>query len=120
MGFIVLVWLACAALGYVVGNSKGRATEGLLLGLILGLIGVVIIACLKPRNAPGQALGHAGWAPPGAAPVRQDWKPDPFGRHDYRWWDGTSWTGQVSDGGVQSMDQPGAMLPPPPASAPRW
>ena len=25
---VVLVWIACAALGYVVGTSKGRATQG--------------------------------------------------------------------------------------------
>jgi hypothetical protein len=38
------------------------------------------------------------------------WQPDPDGRHEYRYWDGTSWTDQVSDGGVVSNDPPG---PPP-------
>lgn len=46
---IILIWLACAALGYVIGKDKNRETEGLLLGLLLGLIGVVIIALLKPK-----------------------------------------------------------------------
>lgn len=35
------------------------------------------------------------------------WKPDPHGRHEYRWWDGNAWTDQVSDGGVVSTDPPG-------------
>jgi hypothetical protein len=32
------------------------------------------------------------------------WEPDPSGRHQYRWWDGTSWAPDVSDGGVTSRD----------------
>ena len=32
------------------------------------------------------------------------WWPDPFGRHELRWWDGSGWSGHVSDGGVQSTD----------------
>ena len=32
------------------------------------------------------------------------WHPDPQGRHEHRFWDGTAWTDQVSDGGVVSTD----------------
>ena len=35
------------------------------------------------------------------------WLPDPDGRHQYRWFDGTSWTDQVSDDGVVTTDPPG-------------
>jgi hypothetical protein len=45
----VLVWVACAALGYVVGKGKNRPTLGLVLGLLLGVIGLIIIACLRPK-----------------------------------------------------------------------
>lgn len=31
------------------------------------------------------------------------WHPDPTGRHELRYWDGTQWTEHVSDGGVQSV-----------------
>jgi hypothetical protein len=41
-----------------------------------------------------QAVGGAGGS----------WQPDPSGRHQYRWWDGTSWAADVSDGGVSSRD----------------
>lgn len=32
------------------------------------------------------------------------WHPDPSGRHQYRWWDGTAWTGTVADDGVTAHD----------------
>jgi uncharacterized protein YxjI len=38
------------------------------------------------------------------APHSPDWYPDPMGRHEYRWWDGTQWTDQVSSHGRQSTD----------------
>jgi hypothetical protein len=43
------------------------------------------------------------------------WQPDPDGRHEYRYWDGTAWTDQVSDGGMVSTDPPG---PAPTAAVP--
>ena len=33
-----------------------------------------------------------------------NWYPDPMGRHEYRWYDGTTWTDQVSSHGKQSID----------------
>lgn len=32
------------------------------------------------------------------------WQPDPTGTHDHRYWDGSQWTDNVSDGGVASTD----------------
>ena len=32
------------------------------------------------------------------------WAPDPLGRHQYRYWDGTQWTEHVADNGVISID----------------
>jgi hypothetical protein len=32
------------------------------------------------------------------------WNPDPTGRHEYRYWDGSVWTDDVSDNGVASVD----------------
>jgi hypothetical protein len=34
------------------------------------------------------------------------WQPDPFGRHEYRFWDGSEWTDQVANEGVTSVDPP--------------
>ncbi len=38
----------------------------------------------------------------GAAPA--DWYPDPTGRHQYRYWDGATWTEHVADGGESGLD----------------
>jgi len=34
------------------------------------------------------------------------WHPDPFGRHELRYWDGAQWTEHVSSHGTQSVDPP--------------
>ena len=60
----------------------------------------------------GGSLGATGGpvAPSGAAPAGSGtaaagaWHPDPTGRHQQRWWDGTQWTDQVADGGATSTD----------------
>ena len=36
-----------------------------------------------------------------------NWYPDPFGRHELRYYDGTQWTEHVSNHGKQSVDPPG-------------
>lgn len=36
----------------------------------------------------------------------QGWYPDPFGRHESRWWDGTRWTEHVTSHGRQGVDPP--------------
>lgn len=44
------------------------------------------------------------------------WHPDPFQRHELRWWDGTQWTEHVSDHGVNGTDPP--MVAPAPVTVP--
>jgi uncharacterized protein YxjI len=41
-----------------------------------------------------------------------NWYPDPQGRHHYRWFDGTTWTDNVSDNGVTSTDPIQGLKPP--------
>jgi actin-like ATPase involved in cell morphogenesis len=56
-----------------------------------------------------------------AAPAVMDagWQADPSGRHEYRYWDGSGWTDDVSDGGVGSTDpMPSAPASTPPSAAP--
>jgi hypothetical protein len=46
-------------------------------------------------------------APQPAAPaVSAQWFADPSGRHQHRWWDGSTWTEHVADNGVVSVDAP--------------
>jgi len=41
------------------------------------------------------------------------WSSDPYGRHEQRYFDGSSWTEHVSDAGVQGTDPPGGVAAPP-------
>ncbi len=45
------------------------------------------------------------------------WHPDPAGRADYRWWDGTAWTSSIAAGGVTMIDLEGTPSGPPPDGA---
>jgi uncharacterized protein YxjI len=45
------------------------------------------------------AAGAPAQHPPG-------WYPDPFGRHETRWWDGRQWTEHVASHGRQAVDPP--------------
>jgi Protein of unknown function (DUF2510) len=47
------------------------------------------------------------------------WQPDPTGRFQYRYWDGTAWSQHVSTNGAQQSDPLGA-APTPPASPGAW
>lgn len=40
------------------------------------------------------------------SPVTPDWYPDPYGRHESRYWDGMRWTVEVSDQGVEQTETP--------------
>jgi hypothetical protein len=46
-----------------------------------------------PVDVPEPTQGPAGWYP------------DPAGRHEHRYFDGSSWTANVSDAGTQSVDE---------------
>ena len=50
----------------------------------------------EPPAAPAASAAPAlpSPAPPAA------WRPDPTGRHEHRYWDGSTWTEHVSDGGL--------------------
>jgi uncharacterized protein YxjI len=47
-----------------------------------------------------------------------DWYPDPSGRHEHRYWDGTAWTNHVASHGRQGTDDDVAQLPPPTVNRP--
>lgn len=58
-------------------------------------------------SGPAAGTPAAGGAPAAAAPAG-GWHPDPTGRHQQRWWDGSAWTDQVADNGAVSTDPAGA------------
>ncbi len=86
--------------GYLIGSSKNRPVLGLILGIFLGCIGWIIMLFVPTK----QLTTAAGWYP------------DPYGRHQTRYFNGVSWQAQVTDNGVQSVDNIDATPPPPPAA----
>lgn len=105
-GVVITVWVICAIIGAAIGHSKGNGTAGFFLGLLLGPLGILIAAVMKPtpeaeaehRRQVNAAMGTAGAA---------GWWPDPHGRHKQRYYDGARWTEHVVDDGVQSTDAAG-------------
>lgn len=50
--FGLVAWLiGWTAIGGIIGRSKGRTVQGVLLGLLLSFLGVIIIALLPPTEA---------------------------------------------------------------------
>lgn len=63
----------------------------------------------KPRLARKLGISDPGEQPVAASvtlPVAA-WHPDPYGRFDHRWWDGATWTAEVSRDGVALIDPEG-------------
>jgi len=58
---------------------------------------------VRARPAPAPAPPPPVAAPT-AAPGAPGWAADPYGRHQWRYWDGNRWTEQVADGSTQSSD----------------
>lgn len=52
------------------------------------------------------------------AAAQGQWAADPYGRHQYRWYDGARWTAQVSNHGVAGHDEP--ISSPPPIPRDQW
>ena len=55
-----------------------------------------------PRVQPVATWSPDAPAVPSGSPAQ--WSPDPFGRHELRYFDGKAWTDDVSDAGTQSRD----------------
>lgn len=67
---------------------------------------LIWLALVRKSGAPG-ATGPVPLATPDhfAAPVASaGWLPDPAGRHELRYWDGSVWTSDVSAGDVAGQD----------------
>lgn len=73
-------------------NSGFRALEALSQSELMELVRGMVAAA---DRGPGE---NEVKAPPAG------WHPDPMGRHQHRYWDGTAWTAIVADDGVRSQD----------------
>lgn len=93
----IVVWLIFGVIGAAVGASKNMGCAGFLLGLLLGPIGIVIVAVSD---------GGGKLAKIQAKPDSEGWHPDPLGKFDARWYDGNKWTqhvGRIEPDGTRRM-----------------
>jgi hypothetical protein len=61
------------------------------------MAGILQWVAVRPMLQPG-AAGAVG------AAQAAGWNPDPSGKHELRYWNGTGWTEDVSDSGVTAKD----------------
>jgi hypothetical protein len=115
-------WIASGILGNVAGRlGQVAAASGLTplvstVATLLGdaaSLGAGIALLLVLKGIADAYLSNFGdlaapaQTPPGAEVARVSpagWNPDPMGRHQSRYWDGSVWTHWVSDDGAQAID----------------
>jgi hypothetical protein len=99
-------------IGYIMQWLGGAAVAGAVALLALRAQSL-LPAPVRPARAaapppapaePTATTPTAPSAPPTAPPVAAGWAADPYGRHQWRYWDGGRWTDQVADGSTQSTD----------------
>lgn len=94
--------------GKIIADVSGGTmddTESERLALFATLFDVNIKAGQTAmEEQAGTASSTASTPPPPPDAVPAGWYGDPTGRHQYRWWDGSAWTGNVADEGRQSSD----------------
>jgi len=121
VGAVIALIALLAAIG-VIGESEfpeltvpekiGEIMQFLAGGAVAvatGLLALRGLRLLPARVRPTPQVAPAAPAAPAAqtaAPGSPGWAADPFGRHQWRYWDGTRWTEQVADGSTQSTDPP--------------
>ncbi len=54
--------------------------------------------------APGSVGAPTPYQQPEKPQVQSQWAPDPYGRHQFRLWDGHGWSASVSDNGIVGND----------------
>lgn len=123
-GLSALVAAAISLIPPGTGFSSGVGRVVVLVASLTGVVGVLLARPWAPAlpvlvGADGQLFAGtdlqpvatpatvvAPLAPVVPTPMPAAWYPDPSGRHELRYWDGTAWTSHVSDHGQPGEDQP--------------
>jgi Protein of unknown function (DUF2510) len=75
---------------------------------VAGAVALLAVRSQGVLPAPARPAPAAAPPPPVAAPTAgpgaPGWAADPYGRHQWRYWDGDRWTEQVADGSSQGTD----------------
>jgi hypothetical protein len=101
--FIGLSWPE--KIGEVMQYLGGGAVAAAIVLLALRAQSSLPAPAPRPARAPAPTPAPPPpAAAPAAGPGAPGWAADPYGRHQWRYWDGNRWTEQVADGSTQSTD----------------
>jgi len=101
----VWVYLALIALGFLAQLSDpGQLADGGLPEIAVSVLmwGLQATAFVLLFSRPSRAWFDSGNSGAGAGPG--EWRADPSGRHQHRYWDGSAWTAHVADEGQVNDD----------------
>ena len=93
-----------------IGRFVAAVGAGMLAVAAVRRIGELPVPAATAPAVPDGAE-QSPWFPPHpseTAPTTAPpaWQPDPYGRHEARWWDGVRWTEHVLDAGIPGIDPP--------------
>ena len=110
MVVLVLIWIACGVVGWKLGEAKGRPVLGLALGVLLGLLGLLIVA-LIPSAAPRER--RDSWVAPAPPSQPSQWVRCPSCAQ-------TIPAAMAACPHCQTAVRPSALLPPPDGVPAGW
>ncbi len=106
VGFVIILAFIGGLIALAVANARARGRLATANAELSYLRPEVARLQQWLSGGPVTASGSPEGGRDTHRPAPPQWHPDPSGRHQYRLWDGTSWTDQVSDGGVVATDPP--------------
>ena len=100
---LIAVTVLEALTSAVVFAGPGTWVRDLVIfgSFVLQIVGVVLL--FTPSARAWSKSRPRAKRPLNTTPAQ--WCPDPFGRHEFRWWDGERWTGSVANGG-EVLEEP--------------
>jgi hypothetical protein len=112
IGVIILLALIGGIIGFAIANGRARSRLAIATNELNYLRPEYArlqqwasqVAGTGMGTGAGTGPGHGGY--PTEQPVAAQWYPDPSGRHQLRYWEGSEWTPHVSDDGVVTQDPP--------------
>jgi Protein of unknown function (DUF2510) len=117
IGGVIAICALLGAVGTIGQTGEFESTVPEKIGVVMQFVGggavaaAAAVLALRGRSllpAPVRPAPAPAAAPPtvapAAAPGSPGWAADPYGRHQWRYWDGARWTDQVADGSTQSTD----------------
>ena len=104
-GLVILLGLVAAIVGFAVANARARKQLALAnyelnhLRPEYARLQQLLVGGSGPAVSPSPTSGYGA-----GASIPPQWHPDPTGRHELRFWNGTDWSDDVADRGVASKD----------------